>query len=220
MARARYVHPKVFVASPYGGRFPFSRFKKALNFLPLRFVYADTQIRTQQLLKRIRGEIAKCDYALFDVTGWNPNVTLELGLAEGLNIPYYILFNQQRRSDVPADIRGLQRFGYKEIDSGQNSLVLQLAEKLVKPLTHPHRVFDKLTPQNKLKKFAYAMGVLAFMRDHRNVSCRDLRQVPKYRLRVRDIKEAFSALLDTRIIGTRGEKLFLRKNIYGRRTGG
>jgi hypothetical protein len=100
VAKAKYLHPKAFVACPYGGRFPFSRFKKALKFLPLRFVYADTQIKTQQLLERIRGEIAKCDFALFDVTGWNPNVTLELGLADGLNKPYYILYNQKRKSEV------------------------------------------------------------------------------------------------------------------------
>lgn len=215
MARARYVHPKAFVACPYGGRFPFARFKRALNFLPLRFVYADTQIRTQQLLERIRGEIANCDFALFDVTGWNPNVTLELGLADGLNKPYYILYNQRKKAEVPADIRGLQRFGYKNIDSGENSLVIQLAEHLIKPLTHPRRVFDRLTPQKKSKKFAYAMGILALMRDHMNVRRRDLAQVPKYRLRKRDTDEAFNALVDAEIIRARGRRLLLNKNIYG-----
>lgn len=215
MAKARFIHPKVFVACPYGKRFPFARFKKALSFLPLRFVYADTQIKTQQLLEKIRGEIAKSDFALFDVTGWNPNVTLELGLADGLNRSYYILYNQKKKSEVPADIRGLQRFGYNKIDSGENSLVIQLAEHLVKPLTHPRRVFDRLTPQNKLKKFTYAMGVLALLRDHKNVRSKDLRQVPKYRLRQRDREEALETLLDAKIAQRRVDRLRLKKNLYG-----
>jgi hypothetical protein len=215
MAKARFIHPRAFVACPYGGKFPFARFKKALNFLPLRFVYADSQIKTQQLLERVRGEIAKSDYALFDVTGWNPNVTLELGLADGLNKNYYILYNQKKKSEVPADIRGLQRFGYNKIDSGENSLILQLAEHLVKQLTHPRRVFDRLTPQHKLKKFTYAMGVLALLRDHKNVRRKDLKQVPKYRLRQRDREEALDALLDAKIVNERAGRLRLKKNLYG-----
>jgi len=35
------------------------------------------------------------DYCIFDISTWNPNVALEIGLAEGLGVDYYILLNRR-----------------------------------------------------------------------------------------------------------------------------
>ena len=97
MAKAPYKHSSVFVACPYTPKAQFKAFRKALRTVPLEFHYADSQIKTRHVLDRIRRGIVRTDFSLFDISGWNANVTLELGLAEGLNKDYYILFRPERR---------------------------------------------------------------------------------------------------------------------------
>ena len=107
MALAPYKHPSVFVGCPYRPKKAFEKLREVLDRLPIEFVYADSAIRTQQVMERIRRGITRTDYSLFDITGWNANVTLEVGMAEGLNKDYYILFRPGKgsRSEPPADLK-------------------------------------------------------------------------------------------------------------------
>lgn len=91
MALAPFKHPSVFVGCPYTPRRAFEKLREALDRLPIEFVYADSSIRTQQVMERIRRRITRTDYGLFDITDWNANVTLEVGMAEGLNKDYCTL---------------------------------------------------------------------------------------------------------------------------------
>lgn len=118
MARAPYKHPSVFVGCPYTPAAQFDAFKRALDKVPPEFHYADSSIRSRHVLERIRRGIVRTDYSLFDITGWNANVTLEVGLGEGLNKGYYILFRPGRgsRAEPPADLKGLQRINYKTLE--------------------------------------------------------------------------------------------------------
>lgn len=167
MARAAYKHPSVFVGCPYTPKKKFQQLKAALERLPIEFVYADSAIRTQQVMERVRRGITRTDYSLFDITDWNPNVTLEVGLAEGLNRDYYILFRPGKKSrrEPPADLKGVQRFQYKRIEGlDEQNLTYQLNEHLVKKLTHPRNIYDELAGLDREKRFTLAMRVLAYFK--------------------------------------------------------
>ena len=83
MARAPYLQPTVFVGCPYKSPFKFKAFRDALNLLPFSWYYADTRLHRRYLLPILTTYIKAVDYCLFDLSLWNPNVSLELGLAEG-----------------------------------------------------------------------------------------------------------------------------------------
>ncbi len=110
-------HPTVFVGCPFTPAKRFAEFRRALDLVPLQFVYASSRVRTKHILERIKGDIGAADFSLFDISGWNPNVALELGLADGLGKRYYILFRpgRRRQADAPADLKGLQRFQYTRL---------------------------------------------------------------------------------------------------------
>jgi len=143
----------------------------------LEFHYADSAIKTAHVLERIRQGIVRCDYSLFDITDWNANVTLELGLAEGLNESYYILFRRGtgKKTHPPSDIQGLQRLQYKRLDGfTEDCLTYQLNHHLVRKLTHPRHVYDQLAGQSREKAFVLAMRVLAHFKGHNMIHRQDL----------------------------------------------
>src|SRR5712691_6663396 len=110
MAKSPYKLPNVFVGCPYGGRFKFATFKAALDRIPFKWFYADTSLATKQLLGILRSYITAAEFCIFDISLWNPNVALEIGLADGLDAEYYILLESwtlqrraSRHSRHPAD---------------------------------------------------------------------------------------------------------------------
>lgn len=84
MARAPFLLPTVFVGCPYSSPFKFADFKKCLDHLPFDWYYANTRLKTTHLLAILITYIKAVDFCLFDLSLWNANVSLELGLAEGL----------------------------------------------------------------------------------------------------------------------------------------
>ena len=81
MARAPYKLPNVFVGCPYSRPFNFDAFKVALDRIPFRWYYADTRLTTKHLLGVLTSYIKAVDYCVFDISTWNPNAALEIGLA-------------------------------------------------------------------------------------------------------------------------------------------
>ena len=182
MAKAPYKHPSVFVACPYVPKAQFQTFRAALRRVPLEFHYADSSIKTQYVMDRIRRGIIRTDFSLFDITNWNANVTLELGLAEGLSKNYYILFKPGRKakSEPPSDIKGLQRFQYKRVDGfDEDCLTFQLNHQLVKRLAHPRYIYDHLTEPNRDKTFVVAMRILAHFKNHKVLYGKDLQTLAR-----------------------------------------
>src|SRR5437867_462635 len=107
-------YPYSFAADDYRGAFA----QLEADFPGIRFVYADDEITNRQVLQKIRQMIDEADLSLFDISTWNPNVALELGLAMGLEADYFILRDTRirRRGDaVPADIGGLDRIEYRSL---------------------------------------------------------------------------------------------------------
>lgn len=130
-ARAR----RVFVAYPYSlpkadYRRPFKELAKAFN---VEFQFADEKITNKQILDKITDMIQSARFSLFDITTWNANVALELGIAIGSARDYYLLFNPEnpenpQGGEVPADLGGLDRIQYRsyaELEEGLTKLFVQ-----------------------------------------------------------------------------------------------
>jgi len=109
--------PNIFVAYPYS----FSKadyrgaFKKVASEYSVKFLYADERITNKQILDKIIGMIEEAEFAIFDVTTWNPNVALELGIAIGRTQDYYIIFNPKvEHEHPPSDLGGIDRLQYRD----------------------------------------------------------------------------------------------------------
>jgi hypothetical protein len=109
--------PQVFVAYPYS--FSKADYRRAFRDVGkaygVTFTYADEKITNKQILEKIEGMIEEAEFSVFDVTTWNPNVALELGIVRGKGSDYYILFNPDaEQAEVPADLGGIDRLQYSD----------------------------------------------------------------------------------------------------------
>jgi hypothetical protein len=80
----------------------------------------------QKIISYIRGS----DFSLFDISSWNPNVTLELGIALAMSDDWYICFNPDKTelSEVPSDIRGIDRIQYSGFTDLEDKLTVLLEQ--------------------------------------------------------------------------------------------
>lgn len=218
MARAPYLLPNVFVGCPYSGKFNFNAFKTALDRIPFRWYYADTTLSTKHLLGILTSYIRAVDYCVFDISTWNPNVALEIGLAAGLGVDYYILLNRKLNKGVPADIQGLQRIEYDSVTSLESSgLIPQIVKGLVRDHTHPRNIFNALSGNNRNKQFYFALEVLAHLRDNARVSPDEMRRLcPGSYLRTADREAVMQTMGELNLLGTlnSAKGATLRKNLF------
>jgi hypothetical protein len=106
----------VFVGYPY--RIPAEDYRPVFESVgeeyDVTFVFADAELTNKHILEKIAVMISAADFSLFDITYWNPNVALELGIAYGRGLDYYILFDPTKEAtDVLADLRGIDRIEYR-----------------------------------------------------------------------------------------------------------
>ena len=203
MAKAPYKLPNVFVGCPYSGKFKFHQFKAALDRLPFKWFYADTTLNTKHLLGILRSYVKAADYCLFDISTWNPNVALEIGLAEGEDVEYYILLNRRLTSGVPADIQGIQRIEYASYGHERDDLVPLLTKYLVREHTHLKRVWEGLTGEKRDLKYYLALSFLAHLRDSSRLSPEDIHRLSKGTyLRKEAQQEVLTMLADLGLISS------------------
>jgi hypothetical protein len=125
---------RIFVAYPYSlpkrdYRRPFTELQKAFD---VEFQFADERITNRHILDKITEMIVTARFSLFDITTWNANVALELGIAMGRGRDYYLLFNPTHDPDtgqVPADLGGLDRIEYKSFAGLEEGLTKLLAQE-------------------------------------------------------------------------------------------
>ena len=210
MARVRTRMPNVFVGHPFAGRFPVKRFRAVFRELPFRVIYGNTDLQTRHLLAIMKGNIAKADFSIFDLSNWNPNVALELGLAEGLKKKpgkqYYILLNTKRSREVPSDIRGIQRLEYTSYDYGPDTgLGDQLVSFVLTKEYWVKRIWKAIPDGPKgRKKRLVALRVLAHFREHEKLSLENLRTIASgSRLRELDRAEVIEVLKRLGLLKTR-----------------
>lgn len=94
----------------------------------IKFIFADEKITNMHILQKIISYIRGSDFSLFDISAWNPNVTLELGIALATSDDWYICFNPEQTDvkEVPSDIRGLDRIQYTSFSELEDRLSVLL----------------------------------------------------------------------------------------------
>jgi hypothetical protein len=163
----------VFVACPYT-IFPLDDYKAVFSSIArsydVSFRFADEQITNQYILSKITNYIRDADISLFDITGWNPNIALELGIAVGLGRRYFILLNQKMdpNKEVPSDIKGIDRIQYISNSELEAKLILLIKQELPQQSGRSDSAFETLkarinqslreTPGLNLSRLALAAG--------------------------------------------------------------
>lgn len=143
---------QIFVAYPYtlydtnDYRKPYKELAKAFN---VQFVFADEKITTLHILQKIADYIRSSRCGIYDISGWNANVTLELGLAYGMNEKAYVISNpkQHPAGEVPSDLRGLDRMQYTSFSELQSALEKILTQEF--PIQPAHDVENQLDTLRK-----------------------------------------------------------------------
>jgi predicted nucleotide-binding protein len=89
-------------------------YKEIEKSYDVTFIFADEKITNMHIMKKIESFIRNSDFSVFDISGWNPNVTLELGFSMALNDQWYIALDPSKTEvkEVPSDLRGLDRIEY------------------------------------------------------------------------------------------------------------
>jgi predicted nucleotide-binding protein len=113
----RQLSKQVFVAYPYR-LYPKDDYCKVYKEIErkyeMTFLFADEKITNMHIMKKIETLIRGSDFSIFDISGWNPNVTLELGFTMSIRDDWYIAIDPSRTDshEVPSDLRGLDRIEY------------------------------------------------------------------------------------------------------------
>ncbi len=121
-----------FVISPFGGwhdRYYEDIYEVAVVKAKLEAKRADDLYRPSTIINDIWSYIRSSRVMLADLTGKNPNVFYELGLAHAAGKPVVLL--TQNMDDVPFDLRALRVIDY-DVEDPQWSVTLQ--EKIQKAL--------------------------------------------------------------------------------------
>jgi nucleoside 2-deoxyribosyltransferase len=110
--------------------------------LGLRLWYFLDEITTAELMRKVWRAILRCDIAIFDVSGGNPNVAFEVGLAVATNRPCITMLKTGEANPLGgADLSYAERVEY--------SSVATLKDKLRALL------ISKTTASRKTKEVAY-----------------------------------------------------------------
>ena len=129
---------QVFVAYSYvtydkkDYRRAFDEVSKAFD---IQFVFADEKISSPHILQKIANYIRESQFGIYDISSWNPNVTLELGLALGMGEQVLVALNPSKTemSDVPSDLKGVDRLQYQSFSSLQEELERLMSQVLPPP---------------------------------------------------------------------------------------
>lgn len=136
---------QVFVAYSYK-LYPKQDFRKVFKALEseykVTFIFADEKITNMHIMKKIETFIKGSDFSLFDISGWNPNVTLELGFAMAAGDQWYICIDPTKTEikEVPSDLRGLDRIQYESYSELEEKLRVLLEQR------YPKRTMGGIEP--------------------------------------------------------------------------
>ena len=100
----------------------------------VKFIFADEKITNMHIMQKIISYIQAADFSIYDISGWNPNVTLELGIGMMSQKDWYILVNPDKtpNQEVPSDIKGIDRIQYKSFSELEDSLAALLSQRYSK----------------------------------------------------------------------------------------
>jgi hypothetical protein len=130
----------IFVAYPYR-LFPKEDYRRVFRNLEnkhdVSFVFADAKITDDHIFEKIARQIRDAIFGLYDISGWNANVTLELGYALGTGKHAFILMDPSKTpsEDSPSDLRGRDRINFKSYSELEDGISVLLFQEL-KPVTY------------------------------------------------------------------------------------
>lgn len=131
------LNKQVFVAYAYG-LYDKRDYRKIFTDIEekydVRFIFADEKITNMHIMQKIISYIKSSDFSVFDISGWNPNVTLELGFAMATTSDWYICFNPEKtpQDEVPSDIKGIDRLQYKSFSDFSDQLIALIEQRYPK----------------------------------------------------------------------------------------
>lgn len=182
---------------------------------PLSFILIgrEDDQSAMNLLTVIKAKLLSSSYAIFDVTGGNPNVSLEFGIAESMEIPSALYLNTHKAlrkiaydSAIISDLAGKRRKQYS-----QESGLLKLLRDFCK--THPYtkrfegclqKGLSKFTKGNKKRYRALALKLIHFLDNKERVRRDDIVQFLKSlqpgAYEDQEINEIFSVLKKSGVI--------------------
>jgi len=152
---------KCFVIMPFAPalNFFYLYFRRHLEEkFPLEVERADNRILTKPVMEKIRAQIQAADMVIGDITGRNPNVFYELGLAEAWGKPAVLLTNDPI-DEAPSDVRHLEFIRY---DLGREiEFLAKLDNALRNLLAEPYiglfdRAVELLRQFNQASSTSYA----------------------------------------------------------------
>lgn len=124
---------KIFVSCPFQGPYKqlIASVRQVAGALSLETISVDQYAVARPLTDDIRWGIEDSRVVVADVTGKNPNVLNEIGLAQGYR-KALILISQDTPSDAPANIRNLRiiEYGMADLESLQKRIEEALQEIL------------------------------------------------------------------------------------------
>jgi len=106
---------RCFVIMPFNNTFDgiYGNIKKELNAFGLVCNRADEISGSKPIMNKILTETLKSQYIIADITGYNPNVFYELGIAHTFKDSQNILLIKQKENRIPFDISHLTYIEYE-----------------------------------------------------------------------------------------------------------
>jgi len=134
------LNPFCFVAMPYGGLFDelyFSQIAPAVRSLYLEPVRSDQSIDIGYIYDRMLNSIRTSRVVIADISGSNPNVMYELGVAHSFEKPVILICQTDKSnslaSEIPFDIHMQRVFGYSpERKNDLKNLIEKVLSRLLK----------------------------------------------------------------------------------------
>ena len=121
----------LFVLTPFHPEFEmtFHAIRRVAEELRLKCSRGDEEYRSSNILSHILSQIFRARLVIADVTGRNPNVFYELGIAHALGKPVLII--SRSVEDVPFDLRSIRVLQYHGYESLQERLKPWLLESML-----------------------------------------------------------------------------------------
>jgi CheY-like chemotaxis protein len=94
--------------------------KPTIETFKLKCWRADEDLQSGDISCKICGTLQSCRFAVMDLSGLNPNVCIELGLAYGYG--KRVILIKHRDTPTPTDLAGLEFVEYTDIDSLREKL--------------------------------------------------------------------------------------------------
>lgn len=170
-AAAKKLSGKCFTIMPYGNWFDSyydAIYKPAIVSTGLSANRADDLYRPSQIIGDIWAFTRKADVILADLTGKNPNVFYELGLAHAIAKPAVLV--TESMEDVPFDLRSLRVLEYDKNDPNWGAtlkadIAKALREVMASPLESVPPTFIKVKADGKALLTRSEKELLTIRRD-------------------------------------------------------